>query len=87
MAEDAREDRARAPPTQGNQDLRPLLLSIAYGIVGSVSEAADIVQKAFLHCTGNRVRMPTRLAQGLAVHGHDAAGAIDQLRSGATRAA
>jgi DNA-directed RNA polymerase specialized sigma24 family protein len=39
------------------QDLRPLLFSIAYGIVGSVSEAADIVQEAFLHFTGNRVRM------------------------------
>jgi hypothetical protein len=49
-------------------------LSIAYGIVGSVSEAADILQEAFLHCTANRVRMRTQLAQGLAVHGHDAAG-------------
>jgi hypothetical protein len=56
------------------QDLRPLLFSIAYGIVGSVSEAADIVQEAFLHFTGNRVRMWTRFTQGLAVHGHDAAG-------------
>jgi hypothetical protein len=47
---------------------------MAYGIVGSVSEAADIVQEAFLRFTGNRVRMRTRLAQGLDVHGHDAAG-------------
>jgi DNA-directed RNA polymerase specialized sigma24 family protein len=30
------------------EDLRPLLFSIAYGIVGSVSEAEDIVQEAFL---------------------------------------
>ena len=74
MAEAAREDRARAPRTQGYQDLRPLLLSIDYGIVGNMSEAADVVQEAFLHCTGDRVRMWTRLAQGLAVHGHDAAG-------------
>jgi hypothetical protein len=59
---------------RGTQDLRPLLLSIAYGIVGSVSEAADIVQEAFLHRTGNRVRMRTRAALGLGVHGHDAAG-------------
>src|SRR6266545_4294150 len=29
-------------------DLRPLLFSIAYGIVSSVSEAEDIVQEAFL---------------------------------------
>ena len=31
-----------------DQDLRPLLFSIAYGIVGSVSEAEDLVQEAFL---------------------------------------
>jgi DNA-directed RNA polymerase specialized sigma24 family protein len=36
------------PPTQVYEDLRPLLFSIAYGIVGSVSEAEDIVQEAFL---------------------------------------
>jgi RNA polymerase sigma-70 factor (ECF subfamily) len=30
------------------EDLRPRLFSIAYGIVGSVSEAEDIVQEAFL---------------------------------------
>jgi RNA polymerase sigma-70 factor (ECF subfamily) len=36
------------PPTQVYQDLRPRLFSIAYGIVGSVSEAEDIVQEAFL---------------------------------------
>jgi hypothetical protein len=55
MAEAAREDRARAPPTQGYQDLG-LLLSIAVGIVGSVSQAAGVVREAFPHCTGNRVR-------------------------------
>jgi RNA polymerase sigma factor (sigma-70 family) len=36
------------PPTEVYVDLRPLLFSIAYGIVGSVSEAEDIVQEAFL---------------------------------------
>jgi RNA polymerase sigma-70 factor, ECF subfamily len=36
------------PPTQVYEDLRPRLFSIAYGIVGSVSEAEDIVQEAFL---------------------------------------
>jgi RNA polymerase sigma-70 factor, ECF subfamily len=30
------------------EELRPLLFSIAYGIVGSVSEAEDLVQEAFL---------------------------------------
>jgi RNA polymerase sigma-70 factor, ECF subfamily len=34
--------------TEVYEDLRPLLFSIAYGIVGSVSEAEDIVQEAFL---------------------------------------
>ena len=68
------------------QDLRPLLLSIAYGIVGSVREAADIVQEAFLHCTGNRVRMRTRLAQAW-LSTVTTRLAIDQVRSGATRVA
>ena len=30
------------------EDLRPLLFSIAYRMIGSVSEAEDIVQEAFL---------------------------------------
>jgi RNA polymerase sigma-70 factor (ECF subfamily) len=36
------------PRTEVYEDLRPLLFSIAYGIVGSVSEAEDLVQEAFL---------------------------------------
>ena len=37
------------PPREGvYQELRPLLFSIAYGILGSVSEAEDIVQEALL---------------------------------------
>ena len=36
------------PRTDVYEDLRPLLFSIAYGIVSSVSEAEDIVQEAFL---------------------------------------
>ena len=30
------------------EELRPLMFSIAYRMVGSVSEAEDIVQEAFL---------------------------------------
>ncbi len=37
-----------APRTEVYEQLRPLLFSIAYGIVGGVSEAEDIVQEAFL---------------------------------------
>src|ERR687896_1844171 len=39
------------PPTQGEnvyEDLRPLLFSIAYRMVGRATEAEDIVQEAFL---------------------------------------
>src|SRR5919197_4095716 len=34
--------------TSAVTDLRPLMLSIAYRMVGSVSEAEDVVQEAFL---------------------------------------
>jgi RNA polymerase sigma-70 factor, ECF subfamily len=44
---DARSE-PEAPRTEVYEDLRPLLFSIAYGIVSSVSEAEDIVQEAFL---------------------------------------
>src|SRR6266508_857615 len=37
-----------APRTEVYEQLRPLLFTIAYGIVGGVSEAEDIVQEAFL---------------------------------------
>src|SRR5256885_16947573 len=36
------------PQREVYEELRPLLFSIAYGIVSSVSEAEDIVQEAFL---------------------------------------
>ena len=39
---------SETPPTQVYEDLRPRLFAIAYGIVGSVSEAEDLVQEAFL---------------------------------------
>ena len=38
----------KTPPREVYEELRPLLFSIAYGIVSSVSEAEDIVQEAFL---------------------------------------
>ena len=43
------------------EDLRPLLFSIAYRMVGSVSEAEDIVQEAFLrfHRTGSEPSWPS----------------------------
>jgi RNA polymerase sigma-70 factor, ECF subfamily len=37
-----------APPPVTAEDLRPLMLSIAYRMVGSFSEAEDIVQEAYL---------------------------------------
>src|SRR6185503_21205755 len=37
-----------APPPVTAEDLRPLMLSIAYRMVGSFSEAEDLVQEAFI---------------------------------------
>ena len=37
---------------------RPLLFSIAYGMTGSVGDAEDIVQDAFLGLTGRARRGP-----------------------------
>ena len=41
------------------EELRPLLFSIAYRMLGSVAEAEDIVQEAFLryHALGDTRRM------------------------------
>jgi DNA-directed RNA polymerase specialized sigma24 family protein len=39
---------SETPRREVYEDLRPLLFSIAYRIVSSVSEAEDIVQEAFL---------------------------------------
>src|SRR5437762_14028381 len=44
---DVRSER-ETPRKEVYEELRPLLFSIAYGIVSSVSEAEDIVQEAFL---------------------------------------
>ena len=45
------------------EELRPLLFSIAYRMIGSVSEAEDLVQEAFLRihraeAEGTRIESP-----------------------------
>ena len=54
-----------------HEDLRPLMLSIAYRMVGSFSEAEDIVQEAFVRLT--RAREDVEIAEGVADHRHHAA--------------
>jgi RNA polymerase sigma-70 factor (ECF subfamily) len=65
------------------QDLRPLLFSIAYRMVGSVGEAEDIVQEAFLrfHRTGSeQVASPRAYLSTVTTRL-----AIDHLRSARVR--
>jgi RNA polymerase sigma-70 factor (ECF subfamily) len=73
------------PPTQVYEDLRPRLFSIAYGIVGSVSEAEDIVQEAFLRfhreqAGGADIRSPRAWLSTVATRL-----AINQVRSARAR--
>jgi len=77
--------RAKDDVAEAYLDLRPLLRSIAYRMLGSVSEAEDVVQEAF-------VRYQRALADGAAVESAKAylsavvtRLAIDQLKSARVR--
>ncbi|KRF38411.1 RNA polymerase sigma-70 factor [Terrabacter sp. Soil810] len=70
---------------QAHDDLRPLMFSIAYRMLGSVAEAEDVVQDAFL-------KMHRALAEGTELDSPDAYAttvttrlAIDTLRSARVR--
>ena len=67
----------RTVDTSQYAQYRPLMFSIAYRMTGSVSDAEDIVQEAFLRRPGRQGRRrgcPGRVAQGVPGHHHHPAG-------------
>jgi RNA polymerase sigma-70 factor (ECF subfamily) len=69
--------------TQHHDELRPLMFSIAYRMLGSVTEAEDIVQEAFARMVGPsapQARSPEALASTVTTRL-----AIDHLRSARVR--
>ena len=68
------------------EQMRPASFAIAYRMLGSVSEAEDVVQEALLrvHRAIER-RRADRLSTGIRHHGHHPAG--DQRAALGTRAA
>src|SRR5215208_5499425 len=64
------------------EELRPLLFSLAYRMVGSVGEAEDLVQEAFLrfHRAGEEVESPKAFLATVVTRL-----AIDHLRSARVR--
>jgi DNA-directed RNA polymerase specialized sigma24 family protein len=74
-------DRTVTDLASSHDQLRPLMFSIAYGMLGQVSEAEDIVQEAWLRMRGTDVvRSPEAFARTVTTRL-----AIDHLRSARAR--
>jgi RNA polymerase sigma-70 factor (ECF subfamily) len=77
--------RREVPVTEVYQELRPLMFSIAYRMLGSASEAEDVVQEAFLRyhresTAGTTIDTPKAYLSTITTRL-----AIDQLRSARVR--